>query len=100
MQEKRVYRPCIYRQSQLGIFQCDKHFFQHTDPAQYDELYTFCSSVVPDRFCPHLDFGFTLEGEEPRIFITCTHTYKARVMDSFDECRDCDFPDKEGSSLG
>jgi hypothetical protein len=93
------YRPCIYRQSQLGIFQCEKHFFQHAEPNQYDELYEFCLSCVPDRFCPHLDFGFNLEGE-PKIYINCTHTYKARPLKSFSECEECDFPDKQGSSLG
>lgn len=93
------YRPCIFRQSQLGIFQCEKHYYQHSLPQTYDELYEFCLSMVPDRYCPHLDFGFNLE-EGPRIYINCTHTYKARLLKNFKECEDCDFPDKEGTSLG
>jgi len=94
------YRPCIFRHSQLGLFQCEKHFFQHTDPLQYDELYEFCLSHVPDRFCPHLDFGFSMESGEAKLYINCTHTYKSRTLKSFQECEECDFPDKYGSSLG
>jgi len=94
------YRPCIFRHSQLGIFQCEKHYFQHTDPQQYDELCEFCMANVPDSFCPHLDFGFSMEGGEPRLFINCTHTYKSRALSSFAECEECDFPEKHSSSLG
>ena len=93
------YRPCVYRQSLLGIFQCEKHYFQHAHPSMYDELYEFCDQKVPERFCPHIDFGFNLE-DGAKIFINCTHTYKARPLMSFRECEECDFPDKEGSSLG
>ena len=52
------YRPCVYRQSLLGIFQCEKHYFQHAHPSMYDDLYEFCLDNVPDRFCPHVDFVF------------------------------------------
>lgn len=94
------YRPCVFRSSQLGIFQCERHFFQHSDPDQYDRLYQFCLEHVPDRFCPHIDFGFNYEEKPPRIYINCTHTYYARPLKSFAECAQCDFPDKEGFSLG
>lgn len=94
------YRPCVFRSSQLGIFQCEKHFFQHSTQDAYDELYNFCLEHVPDRFCPYIDFGFNMEENPPKIFINCTHTYYARPIKSFKECSQCDFPDKEGFSLG
>ena len=36
-----VYRPCKFRSSQLGIFQCEKHRFMHTAQEHYQELYEF-----------------------------------------------------------
>jgi hypothetical protein len=96
-----VYRPCKYRVSTLGIFQCERHMFQHDHPEIYEELYHFCLSVVPDRYCTYSDFGFSLEGEEPILFLNCTHPYQARPMRTFQECwDDCAFHDKEGESLG
>ena len=46
-------------------------------------------------------FGFSLEGETPRIFINCTHPYQSRPLKSFRDCiEECDYHDKEGESLG
>lgn len=45
-----AYRPCRFRSSTLGIFQCEKHMFHHSHPEIYDELYEFCLVNVPDRF--------------------------------------------------
>ena len=85
----------------LGVFQCEKHMFQHSYPEIYNELYEFCLVNVPDRFCSYVDFGFSLEGEQPRIFINCTHPYQSRPLGSFRDCiEECDFHDKEGESLG
>ena len=96
-----AYRPCRFRSSVLGIFQCEKHVFQHSSPEIYSELYEFCYDNVPDRFCGYVDFGFSLEGETPRIFINCTHPYQSRPMQSFRDClEECDYHDKEGESLG
>lgn len=97
--EKRPYRPCIFRKSNKGIFQCEKHFYAHYLPEAYDELYKICTETVPEYFCPHIDFGFNLQSEN-KIFINCTHTYKARCVKNFKECEPCDFPDKDGASLG
>jgi hypothetical protein len=96
-----VYRPCKFRSSQLGIFQCEKHQFLHSTQEHYHELYEFCLENVPDRFCTYTDFGFSMEGEKPKIFINCTHPYQSRPMKSFKECFEaCDYFDKEGDSLG
>ena len=40
------YRPCRFRTSTLGIFQCEKHLFQHSYPEIYNELYEFCLENV------------------------------------------------------
>ena len=96
-----AYRPCRFRTSQLGVFQCEKHMYQHASPEVYNELYEFCIEHVPDRFCCYADFGFNLEGETPRLYLTCTHPYQSRPMRSFRDCiEECDFGDKEGESLG
>ena len=96
-----AYRPCKFRASVLGIFQCEKHMFQHTDQETYDELYNFCLHNVPDKFCTYIDFGFSLESEEPAIYINCTHPYQCRPLRTFEEClAECSFHDKEGESLG
>ncbi len=94
------YRPCKYRNSQLGIFQCERHFYQHTSPEQYDELYHFCLKHIPDEFCPYLDFGFDMAQDPPRVYMNCTHTYYARPLRSIEDCESCPFPDKKGQSLG
>ena len=96
-----AYRPCRFRTSQLGVFQCEKHMFQHGSAEVYNELYEFCIEHVPDRFCCYTDFGFNLEGETPRLFLTCTHPYQSRPLRSFRDCiEECDYHDKEGESLG
>lgn len=95
------YRPCVFRHSQLGIFQCEKHFFQHSDQDTYDSLYEFCLSKIRDQFCPHLDFGFNMEENPPKLYMNCTHTYKAGPLPgNFSICDACDFPDKDSISLG
>ena len=94
------YRPCKYRHSQLGIFQCERHFYQHTLQEQYEDLYHFCLQHIPDKFCPYFDFGFDMSQDPPRVFINCTHTYFARPMQSVEDCKPCPFTDKEGESLG
>ena len=96
-----AYRPCRFRSSVLGVFQCEKHMFQHSYPEIYNELYEFCLENVPDRFCDYIDFGFSLEGEVPRIFMNCTHPYQSRPLKSFRDCiEECDYYDKEWESLG
>lgn len=96
-----AFRPCRFRTSQMGVFQCEKHMFDHANPDVYNELYEFCLEHVPDRFCCYIDFGFTLEGERPQIFINCTHPYQARPLTSFRDClEECDFSEKDGESLG
>ena len=96
-----AYRPCRFRSSSMGVFQCEKHMFEHSNPEIYNELYEFCLEHVPDRFCCYIDFGFSLEGEKPRIFVNCTHPYQARPLRSFRDCiEECDWGDKQGESLG
>ncbi len=96
-----AYRPCRFRSSTLGIFQCEKHMFHHTHQEIYDELYEFCLVNVPDRFCDYVDFGFSLEGERPKIFINCRHPYQSRPLHSFRDCiEECDYAMKDGESLG
>ncbi|MBI3929372.1 MAG: hypothetical protein HY319_27750 [Armatimonadetes bacterium] len=96
-----AYRPCRFRSSHLGVFQCDKHAFLHSHPEIYNELYEFCLEHVPDRFCDYVDFGFTLEGEVPRLFANCTHPYQSRPLRSFRDClEECDYHLKECESLG
>lgn len=94
------YRPCMFRSSQLGIFQCEKHFFQHSTQEMYEELHKFCLANVPDRFCSYQDFGFDMSGSQPRLFLNCTHPYQSRPLQKFSQCgEECNFHDKEGMSL-
>ena len=96
-----AFRPCQFRSSQLGVFQCEKHMYQHMSPEVYHELYEFCLVHVPDSFCDYIDFGFSLEGEQPRLYINCKHPYQSRPLDSFREClEECDYHLKDGVSLG
>ncbi|MFH1454345.1 MAG: hypothetical protein ABIH00_10285 [Armatimonadota bacterium] len=92
------YRPCKFRKSQFGIFQCEKHFFQNTTQETYGELYNFCKEFVPEKYCPHIDFGFSMQ-DGAILYINCTHTFKARKLKNFDECKECDFPDKESVTI-
>lgn len=95
------YRPCRFRTSTLGIFQCEKHLFQHSYPEIYNELYEFCLENVPDSYCDYIDFGFSLEGDKPRLFINCRHPYQSRPLHSFRDCiEECDYPHKDTVSLG
>ncbi len=95
------FRPCRFRSANLGIFQCEKHMYHHSHPAIYDELYEFCLTNVPDRFCDYLNFGFNLEGEKPQLFICCTHPYQSRPLASFRDCiEECDSRTEWTQSLG
>ncbi|MCS7165009.1 MAG: hypothetical protein RMJ51_01845 [Candidatus Calescibacterium sp.] len=91
------YRPCKYRHSQLGIFQCERHMYQHTTQEQYEELYHFCLKNVPDKFCPYIDFGFDMSQDPPKININCTHPYFGGPLKAIGDCPNCPFP--EGDSL-
>jgi hypothetical protein len=96
-----AYRPCRFRSAEFGIFQCEKHTYNHASQEVYDELYEFCLDNVPDRYCCYIDFGFSLEGEKPRLFLLCTHPYQSRPLGSFRDClEECDYNEKEGESLG
>lgn len=96
-----AYRPCKFRSATLGVFQCERHQFAHSYPEIYNELYEFCLEHIPDRMCDYVDFGFSLEGETPRLFICCTHPYQSRPLGSFRDCiEECDYGGKEQESLG
>lgn len=96
-----AYRPCKFRKSKLGIFQCEKHFFEHGHPDNYEEVYQFCSGVVPDYFCSYADFGFNMDGQ-PTVFINCTHPFISRPMKNFEECKTCEYapPQEDMQPLG
>jgi len=83
------YRNCKFRKSKLGVFQCEKHFFEHSYPEQYEELYSMCSEAIPDAFCSYIDFGFNLEDKS--IYINCTHPFISRPMENFEACKTCEY---------
>jgi len=93
-----MYRPCKFRNSQMGIFQCGRHFFENTTQETYDELHSFCKNTVPDKFCSYIDFGFSMQ-DGVRIYINCTHPKKSHTMKSFNDCKDCDSKDEKLDSI-
>jgi len=95
-----VYRPCKFRKSKLGVFQCEKHFFEHGHPDNYEDIYRFCSEIIPDHFCSYIDFGFNME--ERVAYINCTHPFISRPMKNFNDCKKCEYapPQEEMQSLG
>ncbi|HPZ09522.1 MAG TPA: hypothetical protein PL110_15565 [Candidatus Eremiobacteraeota bacterium] len=86
----KAYRPCKFRKSKLGIFQCEKHCFDHSHPDHYEGLYSFCLNIIPENFCSYVDFGFNME-DEPTVFINCTHPFISRPMKDFEECKTCEY---------
>ncbi len=93
-----AYRLCKYRYSQMGVFQCEKHYYMHAMPDTYDKVYALCEAQVPQRFCSYIDFGFNLQ-EEPALRINCTHPYRSQPMESFKGCEGCQFPERHVGGL-
>lgn len=95
-----VYRPCKFRKSKHGVFQCEKHMFEHTHPDHYNQVYEMCKVSIPDAFCSYADFGLNME--ENTFYLNCTHPFISRSMQNFEPCKTCEYapPAEDMQALG
>jgi hypothetical protein len=69
-----AFRPCKFRKSKLGIFQCEKHFFEHGHPDIYKKFINSVPVLYLNTSVLMLISGLIWTGQ-PTVFINCTHPF-------------------------